>query len=197
MDGTLLNVVIFTYEPSEFPDPERMTAPATRSDLERAVGGWGPHMVDIAKLFPETMVKWGIFDTDEHPAPTFARGRVCLAGDSAHASSPFQGVGACMGVEDALALCEVLDVARARACGDESSLSPATRQALQAYSRTRIDRDQWVVRSSREMGQMYQWRYGPTGRDAEKSKLKLERASQKIWSYDVDGMVARVKAAAA
>ena len=48
----------------------------------------------------------------EHPAPSYARGLVCLTGDAAHASSPHQGAGACMGVEDALVLCEVLGAAQ-------------------------------------------------------------------------------------
>lgn len=201
MNGTLLNVALFVHDASEFPEPEKMVVPATRGELERAIHGWGPHVAEIAKLFPENIVKWGIFDLDQHPVPMYARGRVCIVGDAAHASSPFQGVGACIGVEDALVISEVLDVVRAHNF-DESSLSQgqasaAVRRALQAYSQARMERGQWVVRSSREMGEMYQWRYGPTGRDPEKSKLKLERASQKIWDYDVGAMVASVKAAAA
>ncbi|KAI0377219.1 putative salicylate hydroxylase [Hypomontagnella monticulosa] len=190
MNGTLLNVAIFVHESPEFPDPETMTAPATRGELELALNDWGPHVVEITKLFPEKLVKWGIFDMDRDPAPTYAHGRVCIVGDAAHASSPFQGVGACVGVEDALALCEALGAV-------QNQGTEAISRALQAYSQSRIERGQWVVRSSREMGQMYQWRYGPTGRDAERCKLKLERASQKVWDYDVSAMVARVKAAAA
>lgn len=62
-------------------------------------------------LFPEQITKWAIFDTADHPAPTYARGRVCIVGDAAHASSPLHGAGACMGVEDALALATALEVA--------------------------------------------------------------------------------------
>jgi 2-polyprenyl-6-methoxyphenol hydroxylase-like FAD-dependent oxidoreductase len=40
----------------------------------------------------------------------FAKGRVCLAGDAAHASTPNQGGGAGFGIEDALVLAEVLAV---------------------------------------------------------------------------------------
>lgn len=201
MNGTLLNVAFFAHESSGFPDPEKMTAPATREELERVVVGWGPHLVELTKLFPDNMVKWGIFDMDENPAPTYARGRVCLAGDAAHASSPFQGVGACIGVEDALVLCEAL--AAVQTCGitysdgGNHSQREAVAHALQAYSQARIDRGQWVVRSSREMGQIYQWRYGPTGRDAERSKLKLERASRTVWDYDVEKIVTEIRAAAA
>ncbi|KAL4905449.1 hypothetical protein BDW74DRAFT_185016 [Aspergillus multicolor] len=201
MNGTLLNVAFFAHEASPFPDPERMTTPASRDELVRLAAGWAPHMAEIASLFPETMVKWGIFDMDEHPAPTYARGRVCLAGDAAHASSPFQGVGACIGVEDALVLCEALATVL-QGSGRGSSGAPgaaAIEHALRAYSRARVPRGQWVVRSSREMGEIYQWRYGPTGRDPEKSRLKLERESRTVWDYDVGRVVdeIRVHAAAA
>lgn len=203
MNGTLLNVAFFAHESSEFPDSEKMTAPGTREELERVVVGWGPHLVELTKLFPDNMVKWGIFDMDENPAPTYARGRVCLAGDAAHASSPFQGVGACIGVEDALVLCEALATVQAggNSGSDDGnhthSQREAIEQALQAYSQARIDRGQWVVRSSRELGQIYQWRYGPTGRDAERSKLKLERASRTVWDYDVDKIVTEIRAVVA
>lgn len=216
MNGTLLNVALFAHEPANFSNPDGMTAPATRDEVERVVAGLSPHMREIARLFPEKMVKWGIYDMYEHPAPTFARGRVCIAGDAAHASSPHQGVGACMGVEDALVLCEVLDTAQTHIRQKNNPTPPpppppaegqpdqphqdqpksiiqfrrlAIERALNAYSDTRKARSQWLVRSSREMGDMYQWRYGPTGRDNERCHDKLEQASRKLWDFSVEHMV--------
>ncbi|RMZ82269.1 hypothetical protein DV738_g1890, partial [Chaetothyriales sp. CBS 135597] len=183
MNGTLFNIAIFAHEDADFPDPVRMTAPGSRDEIERALQHWGPHMRDIATLFPDKLVKWGIFDMAINPAPTYARGRVCVAGDAAHASSPFQGVGACIGVEDALVLCEVLHTAATTAAATTDT----------AFSQTRIERSQWSVQSSREMGQMYQWRYAPTGRDVHKCKAKLTAASRRIWDFDVDQMVAEAK----
>lgn len=194
MGGTLFNVVLFVYDQFDFPDPDRMTAPGTRKDIERAVHDWGPHIRDVAKLFPETLVKWGIFDMAEHPAPTYARGRVCIAGDAAHASSPFQGVGACMGVEDALVLCETIDVTASQARDSETQgRRMIIEQALNAFSQTRMERTQWLVRSSREMGEMYQWRYGPTGRQVDRCRNKLDLASRKVWDFDVETMVAEAR----
>lgn len=196
MNGTLFNIALFVHEDADFPDPDKMTTVGSRDELERALAGFGPHIVEIAKLFPERPVKWGIFDMAENPAPAYARGRVALAGDAAHACSPFQGIGACIGVEDALVMCEVLDAARARAengSPQQQSKRLAVELALQAYSRVRMERSQWLVRSSREMGEMYQWRYGPTGRDVERCRAKLEHASRKIWDFDVDKMVAEAK----
>lgn len=209
MNGTLFNIALFAHESDEFPDPIRMTAPATQDQVKRAVQGWGPHVAEIASLFPEDgMVKWGIFDMGV-PAPTYARGRVAVAGDAAHASSPHQGVGACMGVEDALVICEVLDVAQeslanmgglstrdSNAREKQVTATGAVEQALHSFSETRMQRTQWLVRSSREMGEMYQWRYGPTGRDVARCKAKLDLASRTVWDFDVNKMVADARSRA-
>ena len=60
-------------------------------------------------LLEDSLDKWAIFDNWEHPAPTFAEGRVCLAGYSTHASWPHHGAGAGFGVEDALAISIVIE----------------------------------------------------------------------------------------
>ncbi|KAI0009528.1 putative salicylate hydroxylase [Xylariaceae sp. FL0662B] len=201
MNGVFLNIAMFAHEPSGFPDVDKMTTLATRDEVVRVVAGLSPHMTDVAQLFPEKLVKWGVFDMYEHPAPTYARGLVCIAGDAAHASSPFQGAGACMGVEDALVLCEVLVQVQDSLSGRSAQTDTnklAVERALQAYSSIRMERSQWLVRSSREMGEMYQWRYGPTGRDTERCQTKLEKASRKLWDFSVETMVldARKRAAA-
>jgi len=195
MNGKLLNIAIFAHDSSGFPDEDRMTAPASRDEVERTVADLSPQMTEIAKLFPEKMVKWGIFDMYEHPAPTYARGLVCIAGDAAHASSPHQGVGACMGVEDALVLAEVLETAQASLVGGSKEVSrrSVVERALRAFSDVRLERSQWLVRSSREMGDMYQWRYGPTGRDSQRCHAKLEKASQRVWDFDVGEMVSEAR----
>ena len=184
MNGTLLNIAIFAHDPCEFPDTDKMTAPAHRSEIERLFEGWSPQLADIAKLYPEDLVKWGLFDLDQNPPPTYASGRVCIVGDAAHASTPFLGVGACTGVEDALVLCTVLESVQQQTL-DSRAQGNALRQALQTYNQARLERGRWVHHNSREIGQMYQWRYGPTGRDTERIQRKLERASQTIVNYDV------------
>ncbi|QKX61425.1 uncharacterized protein TRUGW13939_08573 [Talaromyces rugulosus] len=167
-----------------------MTAPATRQEVERVVAALSPQVGEIASLFPEKMVKWGIYDMYDHPAPKFAQGLVCIARDADHASSPHQGAGACIGAEDALILCEVLNTAQTsmtlNSGLDEQEheqervifCRSTVERALNAYSETRKERSQWLVRSSREMGEMYQWRYGPTGRDYQRCHEKLEQASR-------------------
>ena len=185
MNGTLLNVAIFAYDPEDFPDPVRMTASAHRSEIEHLFEGWGPHLADIWKLYPETLVKWGLFDMEQNPPPTYANGRVCIVGDAAHASTPFLGVGACTGVEDALVLCTVLESV-------QENTPTALSAALQTYNKARLDRGHWVHRASRGVGEMCQWRYGPTGRDPERMKAKLEKNAHQAVLFDVLGALEAV-----
>ncbi|KAL4865186.1 hypothetical protein BDV12DRAFT_200378 [Aspergillus spectabilis] len=188
MSGTLLNMALFAHEPIEFPDPDKMTVPASRNEIERLFKGWSPQLADIWRLYPEKVVKWGIFDLEKNPPPTYACGRACLVGDAAHASTPYLGVGACTGVEDALVVCTVLESVqeKRRALGsDGGALKAALGEALQSYSRTRMERGRWIHHNSRQMGQLYHWRYGPTGRDPERMKRKLEETWATVVNYDV------------
>lgn len=165
--------------------------PATRDEVKQHLCKWGPGIREIVEALPEHLTKWGIFDMAENPASTYARGRVCISGDAAHASSPFLGAGAGMGVEDALVLATVLDLATASIRGRGLRIkTSAISAAFQAYSAVRLSRSQWLVRSSREMGELYQWRHPEAGRDPERCRAELESSTRMIWDFDVDGMVA-------
>ncbi|KAJ5733692.1 hypothetical protein N7493_002478 [Penicillium malachiteum] len=184
------NVFVFLHDRRKWNHGHTMTVASSRNEVVEALQGWGPHIKELVDNFPETLSKYAIFDQADNPLPSYASGRVCLAGDAAHASSPFHGAGACMGVEDALVLTELL------ACVDAGTT--ATRQrnleiALQTYSSMRIERSQWLVKSSREMGDVYEWRYPASGDNGEKCKAEFERRSQVIWDFDVDGMVTDAK----
>jgi|SRR5690242_288399 len=184
MNGTLLNVAIFAHDPAAFPDASKMTAPASRSEIKHLLRDWTPHLADIWKIYPESLPKWGLFDMDAHPPPTYARGRACIVGDAAHASTPFLGVGACTGVEDALVLCTLLESVQGLSAAG-GARDQGVKDALRRYSGARVERGRWVHRSSRQVGSMYMWRYGPTGRDAERMRRKLEGDAQAIVGFDV------------
>lgn len=189
-NNQMYNVFLAIHDYGEWKDPYAMTAPSTRDEILAALHGWGPHVREVVGLMPEKLIKYGVFDMADNPAPTYASGRVCLAGDAAHASSPFHGAGACMGVEDALVLGELLDQVQHLGV---SARPRALKAALQAFSAVRLERSQWLVQSSRDMGDIYEWRYPTTGKDSAKCKAEFERRARKIWDFDVDSMVAESK----
>lgn len=99
-----MNVVAFIVDPAEWPLSNKTAMPAKKEEVIKAFADWGPTVRTITNLVPEELDKWDIFDTYNHPASTYLRGRICIAGDAAHASSPHHGTGAVIGVEKALAL---------------------------------------------------------------------------------------------
>lgn len=126
--------------------------------------------------------------TADHPAPTYASGPVATVGDAAHASTPFLGAGGAMGIEDALAMASAMQAVSKSPTGAASI--PA---ALQAFSAVRLERSQWLVQSSREMGVIFQWRDPSVGNDGERFRVEAELRTSKIWDFDVDSMVGQIK----
>ncbi|KAF2994144.1 hypothetical protein E8E14_002726 [Neopestalotiopsis sp. 37M] len=194
---TMMNVVAFA--PAETWPHERMAVPATGDEVRAAFEGWRPAVRAITGLLLDLddgrLDKWAIFDTYEHPVPTYASGGVCIAGDAAHATSPHHGAGAGMGIEDALALATALELAAESLHSDDMSKnkSATVAAALAAYDAVRRGRTQWLVRSSREVSRTYEWANPECGEDAEKCLRDIEWRAHKIWHFDIDGMIAETK----
>jgi salicylate hydroxylase len=107
-----------------------------------------------------------------------------------------------MGVEDGLALVKILDTLRRTehrpmgvngAGGTDAFFKSFINPALQAYNSARLGRTQWVVDSSRETGDIYEWAYPASGKDAGKCKAEIEKRTRTIWDFDVDKMVAEAR----
>jgi len=79
------------------------------------------------------------------PAPTYvsSSGKMAVMGDAAHATTPWQGSGGGMSIEDSMVLSALLG----RASGPEEA-----RAALRVYDRVRRPRTQRIVSSSRTTG---------------------------------------------
>lgn len=112
---------------------------------------------------------------DHPPARTYASGPICVIGDAAHATTPWQGSGCSMSIEDALVLSTLL--------GRSKTLEEAT-LALRVYDQVRRPRTQRIVESSRGTGVIMIGRGDETGLDLAKLKEKLLPRWDFILDFD-------------
>lgn len=123
------------------------------------------------------MEKFDVWALFEHPpAPTYYKGRLCLLGDAAHASTPHQGAGAGQAIEDAFVLSNLL--------GQVASAANIT-QAFKAYDAVRRPRSQRVVTTSKEAGCLYEMEDEKVGSDLDKARENLLARCEWIWGNDL------------
>jgi 2-polyprenyl-6-methoxyphenol hydroxylase-like FAD-dependent oxidoreductase len=124
--------------------PEGATGPrGEAAELRSRFARWHDPIPALVEAAAGTEVlRHDIYElTDVRP---YARGRVVLLGDAAHAMTPNLGQGACQALEDAATLGAVLD-------------EPNVVRALNRYDALRRERTQDIVKRSRQMGAMGQW----------------------------------------
>ncbi|GAO52063.1 hypothetical protein G7K_6150-t1 [Saitoella complicata NRRL Y-17804] len=194
--GRTMNVVAFHSSPSwphtkwVLPSPSSSSGTYTHhKDFE----GWGEPVRKIVGMMREPDV-WALFD---HPGvERYWRGRLCVIGDAAHASTPHQGAGAGQAVEDAYILSEMfghrLSVLKAQEgwC-TESVTGDDLEKVFTAYDHVRRHRSQKVVTTSREAGMIYDFEGEGAGSDVEKVRDAIVGRYDWIWRVDLEGEVRR------
>jgi len=140
---------------------------------------WGPHVQKIIHAMQKPDV-WALFY--HLPCSTYYKGRVCLLGDAAHATTPHQGAGAGMCIEDSLILSVLLK--EAQGVGD-------VQRAFQAYDEVRRGRSQKNVMTSKEAGTLYDFEL--EGDDLDKIEPNFRQRMKWIWDVDLDEEVERAK----
>ncbi|KAL2193952.1 hypothetical protein P885DRAFT_44190 [Corynascus similis CBS 632.67] len=196
-DSTLLNILAVLSDPSPtWPHPHH-TATGNKAEVVEAFAGWSDAARAIVDLLPDAdggkMDKWGIFDMAADPAPRYHGGKVCLAGDAAHATGPHLGAGAGLGVEDALVLGVLLaEVDKKWREGEDDVFSrkgEMVEKAFEVYNEVRYDRTQEVVQSTRKTCDLFQWRDSEVGEDSERFGREITARFYRVWDYDVNRMV--------
>jgi 2-polyprenyl-6-methoxyphenol hydroxylase-like FAD-dependent oxidoreductase len=102
---------------------------------------------DILKRTKNEQLIWGDI-IDLKPLKKFAFGKIVLAGDAAHATTPNMGQGACMAIEDAAVLSN---------CLDEYS---TVEEAFEKFEEKRIPRTTKIVNDSWTIGKVAQLENG-------------------------------------
>ncbi|KAJ4296402.1 hypothetical protein N0V90_006447 [Kalmusia sp. IMI 367209] len=151
-NGTIFNVVGFSSR-AEWKDPEWVVK-TSREDMLADYADWTDKVKDIITNVKNPDI-WALFN--HVPARTFyqSRPRICLLGDAAHATTPHQGSGAGMCVEDCYMLGELLG---------EVSDANQLEKAFRAYDAVRRPRALRLVETSREAGMLWELE-GPEGDD--------------------------------
>ena len=87
--------------------------------------GWSEHVQNIISNVQKPNI-WALFM--HPPAPYYSRGRICLLGDAAHASTPHCGAGAGMAIEDSYVLSTL--VGRVGIDGDLEKISAELKRRM-------------------------------------------------------------------
>lgn len=187
--GRMVNVAAFVTDRNPWKGEDgKMIAGGTKAEAVEAFAAFGPSARGLISLLPDKLEKWATFDMYDDPLANFSRGRLCLAGDAAHASAPHHGAGAGYGVEDALALAELLAAAASHRLSAKPTRTTIP-EVLAVYNEMRYDRCQALVESSRTVGEMYEWQHDATRQDTERFNREFYDRCHRIWDFAVDDMV--------
>ena len=151
----------------------------SKEDMKADFDGWGQTVQSIIDAMQKPDI-WALFN--DPPASTYYLGRICLLGDAAHATTPHQGAGAGMCIEDALILSNVLK--------DVDSVEDLER-AFAAYDEVRRPRTQKLVQTSREAGTLYDFEL--EGDDLDKIEENFTSRMKWIWDHDLEAEINRVR----
>jgi salicylate hydroxylase len=136
--------------------------------------GWSQHVQNIISNVQKPNI-WALFM--HPPAPYYSKGRICLLGDAAHASTPHCGAGAGMAIEDSYVLSGLVG---------EETLDGDLEAAFRAFDAVRRERSQKLVTESKRQAIIYEFE-SEIGDDKEKLRDEMTKRMHWIWDEDLPG----------
>ncbi|KAH8714658.1 hypothetical protein BGZ61DRAFT_531259 [Ilyonectria robusta] len=182
--GTVCNVVAYRSSTSDWPSDNQLTFPAQKGDLLEDFKGFRPMLLRFMEMLVSSEFngeQWAMFDLGDYPVPTFAKGRMCIIGDAAHATTPHHGAGAGLCFEDAAVLASLL-------ADDKVQTSTDIEAVFAAFDTSRRKRSQWVVQKSRRGGDLYELRT-EVGNDVQKMAQELREILAVIWDFSIEDAI--------
>ncbi|KAI0756258.1 FAD/NAD-P-binding domain-containing protein [Daedaleopsis nitida] len=182
-NGEIVNVAAFSarYDipiaSQNLPEGAPWVDEISREDLQKEFEGWGPDVATLLRFMPEKTIRWSVHVVHP-PLESYARGRVALLGDAAHAMLPHLGAGAGQGIEDAFLLVRLLN--------HPQTTIENIPNMFAAYSQIRQPRSQLVWDTSYHAGSTYDY-HGPSGATPEGLCKDLEDLWKPVWRYNVEG----------
>lgn len=158
---------------------QKWVVSASKEKIKLDFEGWGPKVHGIIEAMQKPDI-WALFY--HPPASTFHKGRICLLGDSAHATTPHHGAGAGMCIEDALVLGELIK---------ETNSVDDLMRAFAVFDKVRRPRTQRNVKESKEAGELYDFEL--LGDNLDEIQKDFTSRMSWIWDIDLDEEVQRAK----
>jgi salicylate hydroxylase len=177
------NMVAIHHEPGDVWswNHEDWTVPADGDEFVREFKGWHPPLVEVIEKYRQRDI-WAMYNV-AHNAPYY-KGRICLLGDSAHASTPHLGAGAGMAMEDAFILSNLIASVR----GHED-----IERAFHAYDAVRRPRTQKLIDLSRQAGMGCEFLIPRVADHIPALQKNLEEWYNWVWHYDLEDSLAKAK----
>ncbi|KAF2229933.1 salicylate hydroxylase [Viridothelium virens] len=171
--GRLVQFVIASHE-KDAVDSDHWTRTVSADEIKKLYQAWPPHLYKaVDQLLCNAPEQNAMYFWEHPPARTYVSGPVCIAGDAAHATTPWQGSGGGMSIEDSLILSTLLGRAKTPA----EALT-----ALKVYDHVRRPRTQRIVESSRGTGLIVNGLGEDTKLDFEKLRANLLPR----WDFIID-----------
>ncbi|KLJ12555.1 hypothetical protein EMPG_12416 [Blastomyces silverae] len=171
--GQLVQFITSVHE-KEAEGSDRWYRMVSAEEIAKVYQDWPPHLKKaVDELLCNQPEQRAIYHWEHPHARTYASGPICIMGDAAHATTPFQGSGCGMSFEDTLILSTLLG----------RSKTPAEALvALQVYDQVRRPRTQRIVESSRGTGRIMTGEGEGIGLDLE----KLRQGLLPRWDFIID-----------
>ncbi|KAI1204068.1 FAD/NAD(P)-binding domain-containing protein [Annulohypoxylon truncatum] len=172
-DGQLVQFVIASHD-KEAESSDKWNRVVKVEEIKKLYKDWPPHLNKaVNELLCDQPEQHGIYLWEHPPASTYVSGPICVIGDAAHATTPWQGSGGGMSIEDSLILSSLLGRVKT---------STEAQKALKVYDQVRRPRTQRIVVSSRGTGVIMRGRGEETGLDIGKLREKLLPR----WDFIID-----------
>lgn len=175
--GKTMNVVAFNSRKTW--EDEKWVVSTSKEEMDTDFADWGEHVQKIVGAMQKPDV-WALFM--HPPCKTYTRGRVCLLGDAAHATTPHQGAGAGMCIEDSYIMANLIK---------EANSIDDVQRAFHAFDQVRRERTQKNVTTSKDAGEMYDFEL--YGDDLDKIQDAYLNRMQWIWNIDLEAQLSEAK----
>ncbi|RYP56339.1 hypothetical protein DL771_011958 [Monosporascus sp. 5C6A] len=175
--NTRLSAGVAVRTGAEITDDDGHPPPPLDPDLYADYSGDAQQIVRLVARGDTARSSWAAADHDH--APFYARDRVAMFGDAAHAALPFAGNGAAQALEDATVLNALF--------GAVEEPGQGILRALRAFDAVRRPRSQAVVDIARTFGRVYAYAEDGMHEDPPRLRAFFDRWAAFTNEFDVAG----------